>query len=217
MAEDTYTKADLDAAVEKATGDVQGLKDKIEELIGDNKKLKDQVRRAGEIKPEDLAAVEKERDDLQAKLAEQTKAAKEAATRAEKAEKALTAEQTFTHKLVAENGVVAELTKAGVTDPAYLEAAKALHLSQVKVVTEGENRTAMYGDKPLADAIKEWAGGDVGKKFVAAPVNGGGGAGGSNGQGGGGKTATRAQIDAMSHGDRTSFFRDGGKVVDQAA
>ena len=222
MADDTkFTQADIDAAVEKATAKVQESIDKLEaknaELLDEAKKAKAELRKSKEIDPAEVERLHSEVEELQTKLSAAEKSAKDANGRAEKAEKALTAEQTFTHKLVAENGVVAELTKAGVTDPAYLEAAKALHLSQVKVVTEGDNRTAMYGEKPLADAIKEWAGGDVGKKFVAAPVNGGGGAGGSNGQGSGGKTATRAQIDAMSHGDRTAFFRDGGKVTDAVA
>ena len=41
-----------------------------------------------------------------------------------------------------------------------LEAAKAMHIGNVKIVSEGDARKALYGDKELGDAIKEWAGGE---------------------------------------------------------
>jgi hypothetical protein len=217
--EKTFTQADIDAAIEKAVGPLKDsigkLEGKNDELISENRKLK----RGAEIKPEDLAAAEDRADKAERALAEAQKEAKTATTRAEKAEKALEQETGFTHKLLAENGVVAALTAAGVSDPAYLDAAKALHLPNVKVVADGENRSALYGDKPLADAIKEWAAGDVGKKFVSAPNNSGGGAGGGSGEGGG-KTMTRAayqELATSNPAQANTFVREGGKVVDQAA
>lgn len=213
----TFTQEDLDAAIAKANekhdDDVAGLRKKVDELIATNKTLK----RGAEIKPEDLAAAEERADKAESALAEQGKQIKALTTDRDKAVKALETESGFTHKLVAENGVIKALADNGVTDPAYLEAAKAMHLGAVKVVAEGDTRKAMYGDKELGDAIKEWASGDVGKKFVSAPNNSGGGAPGGKGGEGGGKVATRAQFDAMDQGARASFAKDGGKVVDQAA
>jgi hypothetical protein len=70
---------------------------------------------------------------------------------------------------------------------------------------------ALYGDKPLADfAIKEWAGTDAGKQVVAAPANSGGGAPGG-GKGATGKTMLRSAFDALPHGERAAFAKDGGR------
>jgi hypothetical protein len=99
----------------------------------------------------------------------------------------------------------------------HQKAAMAMLASGVQIAAEGETRIAKLGDKALADAVKEWASGDEGKHFVAAPANGGGGAPGSGGASGGGKTINRAQFDALSQAERASFAKDGGKVVEQAA
>lgn len=209
----TFTKAELDEAI-AAAKEAQDAKNA--ELLGEVKKLKADLRKTQDIKPEDMAALEHDNEKLRADLAAAQKAAKEATANAEKAAKQLEVETGFTHKLLAENGVVAALTAAGVSDPAYLDAAKALHLPAVKVVADGDQRKAMYGDKPLDEAIKEWAAGDVGKKFVAAPANGGGGApGGKTGEAA--KTMLRSAFDALGHAERSAFAKDGGKVVDEAA
>jgi len=210
--EDPDTKAALKTAVEEAITDATAKLDaKNKELIAELREAK----KGKTIDPAEVERLETQRDDLQTKLTAALRAGKDATTAAEKATKALEAEQTVTHKLIAENGLVAELTKAGVTDPAYLDASKALHLGQIKVVAVGDERKALYGDKPLADAIKEWAGSDVGKKFVAAPVNGGGGAGGGK-TGETGKTMTRTEFDAADGPAKVAFAKEGGKVVDAA-
>jgi hypothetical protein len=217
MAEDTYTKADLDAAIEKAVGPLKDsigkLETKNEELIGENRKLK----RGAEIKPEDLEAAEKRADTAEAKVKELESSVKTLTKERDTAVKNLETEHGFTQKLLIQDGLKSALIANGVKDEDFIDSLAAKFGSGATVKVDGDTRTAMLGDKPLADAIKEWAGTDAGKKFVAAPVNGGGGAGGSNGQGGGAKTATRAQFDAMSHADRMTFAKDGGKVVDQAA
>jgi hypothetical protein len=218
MADDkTFTKEELDAAVAKATGDVDGLKAKVEELIGDNKKLKADLRKTQDIKPEDVAALEHQVEELQGKLTAAEKAAKDATTAAEKATKALETEQGFTQKLLISDGLKSALIANGVKDEDFIDSLTAKFAGGASIKVDGEQRVAMFGDKPLADHIKEWAGSDAGKKFVAAPVNGGGGAGGGGSGDKGAKTATRAEFDAMPHADRMKFSTEGGKVVDQAA
>lgn len=205
-------------AVAKLIADAkEGIEAKNSELLAEVKKLKADIRKTQDIKPEDLAALEAERDTLAAKLASTEKAAKDAQKAAETAQKALEAESGVTHKLLAENGLMAELTKAGISDPDFLAAAKAMHIGSVKVIAEGEERKAMYGDKPIADAIKEWASTDTAKKFISAPANSGGGANGSGGAKGNEKTVLRSQFDTMSHAERATFAKEGGKVVDAAA
>lgn len=212
-ANDPDTKAALAEAVKAAVEEAKtGLENKNKELLSEVKELK----KGRQIDPAEVEKLEAKIETLQTELTTAQKTAKDATKAAETATKALETETGFTHKLLAENGVVAALTAANVTDPAYLEAAKAMHMSQIKVVADGDVRKAMYGDKALDEAIKEWAAGEVGKKFVSAPANGGGGA-----QGGGQqdntKTVTRSQFDAMDHPARASFAKDGGKVIDQAA
>ena len=213
-ASDPDTKAALKAAIEEANEAIAG---KNNELLAEVKDLKVRLRTSTEIKPEDMAALETANDKLKVDLAAATKQAKDATAVAEKATKALEGEQIVTHRLIAENGLVAELTKAGVTDPDYLEMAKMAHIGKIKVVTEGEDRKAMYGDKPLADAIKEWAGTDAGKKVVAAPNNSGGGAPGGKGGEVGPKTMLRTAFDGLDQAGRAAFAKEGGKVVDVAA
>jgi hypothetical protein len=167
----------IKAAVEAA---VKPLADKRDELLGEVKKL----RKESAIKPEDLEAVEKERDELKTALTTAQKEAKSFKDAATKADEALKTEATFNHRLLVENGLTDELTKAGVTNPAFLKAVKSTLASQVAVVVEGDTRIAKAGDKPLADFVKEWAASDEGKHFIAAPnKSGGGGQGGGNGEG----------------------------------
>jgi hypothetical protein len=219
MADDkTFTKDEVDAAIEK---EVSGLKDKIDELIGDNKKLKADLRKTQDIKPEDVAALESEVDQLKAKLTVAEKTAKEATTAREKAEAALKSEAAFTQKLVVENGLREQLTAAGVTNPAHQKGAIAMLSSQVHIAADGDNRVAKVGDKALADFVKEWAGTDEGKAFVTAPANGGGGAPGSSTKNSNVQTMTRAaynELDQQAQGEAGLKMAKGElKIVDEAA
>jgi hypothetical protein len=190
---DADTKAAIKAAVEEATEAAKGPLDaKNRELLAELK----EARKSATITPEQLAKVESERDKAVADLAATQKAAKDATATAEKATKALEAEQGVTHRLVAENGLMKALADHGVTDPAYLEAAKAMHIGAVKIVAEGDARKALYGDKELTEAIKEWAASDTGKKFVAAPNSTGGGHLGGK-PSADGKTMTRTAFNAL--------------------
>jgi regulator of replication initiation timing len=225
MADETYTKEQVDAAVKKAveaaTGDVDGLKAKVDELIGDNKKLKTELRKTQDIKPEDVAALESQVDELKAKLSEATKAATDAAKAKEKAEKALEAETGFTQKLLIQDGLKSELLKNGVKDEDFIDSLTAKFAAGAMIATEGEQRKAMYGDKPLADFIKEWAGSDAGKKFVAAPANSGGSAEGGTRAKADARTMTRATYDALDQQTKgevgLQMAKGEVKIVDQAA
>ena len=183
--EKTFTQADLDAAVAKAAEkhdeDVTGLKSKVEALIADNKKLK----RGAEIKPEDLQAAEDRADKAEARAVEAEKAVKTLTTERDKAVKTLETESAFTTQLLIQDGLKTALIANGVKDEDFIDSLSAKFATGAKVVIEGDVRKAVIGDKALGDHIKEWAGSDAGKKFVAAPANSGGGApGGKGGEGG---------------------------------
>lgn len=164
-------------AVETAEAKAEATAAKNKELLGELKK----ARKNSEIDPEEYQRALDQVDELQSKLGEATKATKAALTDAEKFKKLHESESGFTSKLLVDNGLLAELTAAGVKKE-LLDGAKALIERQVKVEQDGENRVAKVGDKTLKDFVTEWAGSDIGKNYVAAPANSGGG-----GQGGGGK------------------------------
>lgn len=212
--EKTFTKAELDAAVATANEAIEAKRD---ELLGENKKLKNDLRATQTIKPEDLTAAEARADKAEAALAEAGKAVKSLTAERDKAVKTLESETGFTTKLLVENGLSAALTAAGVKEAPHLKAVMAMLTPAVQIVADGDNRVAKVGDKVLADHIKEWAASDEGKFFVTAPNNGGGGAQGGAGNAQTSKTVTRTQFEGMEPVARMTFAKDGGKVVDQAA
>jgi hypothetical protein len=217
MPDETFTKEQLDAAIEKAIGplksSVENLETKRDELIAENRKLK----RGAEIKPEDLQAAEDRADKAEKALADAQRDLKAATTAADKATKALETESAFTQRLLIRDGLKSALIANGVKDEDFIDSLTAKFASGAKVVVEGDERKAFYGDKPLGDFIKEWAGTDQGKKFVAAPLNGGGGAGGGGGKPEA-KTMPRSQFDGLSPAEQHNFvIKEGGKIVDAAA
>lgn len=217
---DPETKAALDAAVKAATdkieASIEALESKNAELIAENRKAKAAARAASEIKPEDMQAAEDRAEKAEARIKELEKTAKDATTAAEKAAKALETEQTFTQKLLIQDGLKSALIANGVKDEDFIDSLSAKFGSSATVKMDGENRVAMIGDKSLPDAIKEWAGSDAGKKFVAAPANSGGGAPGGKG-GEQGKTMPRASFDALPPAEQHAFVTSGGRPVDAAA
>jgi len=195
-------------AVEAAEAKAEATAAKNKELLGELKK----ARKNSEIDPEEYQRALDQVDELQSKLGEATKANKTALQEAEKFKKLHESESGFTSKLLVDNGLLAELTAAGVKKE-LLDGAKALIERQVKVEQDGENRVAKVGDKTLKDFVTEWAGSDIGKNYVAAPANSGGGS-----QGGGGKAAAktmpRASFDGLGKTEQAAFMQTGGSLTD---
>lgn len=161
---------DVKAAIEAAVDDaVSGLKAKNIDLAARLEK----ARKGREIDPDEHSQLEVRNAELETQLAAATKANKTATIELDKFKKAHESESNFTRQLLVDNGLVDALTKAGVTNPTSLKAAKAMLKDGVSLVVDGDVRKAMLGDKDLGEAITEWAGSDEGKHFVAAPVNSG--------------------------------------------
>jgi hypothetical protein len=170
-------KEAIKAAVEEATAPLIAKRD---ELLSEVKK----ARKGQQIDPETVTALETQIETLKGELSTAQKAVKTANADAEKARKALEVSDGFTSKLLVDNGLTEALTKAGVTNPVHLKAAKSMLAGQVQIVADGESKVAKVGEKALAEFAAEWAKGDEGKHFVAAPANGGGGSQGGGGAGG---------------------------------
>jgi hypothetical protein len=195
---DPDTAAAIAAAVDEAVG---GLKAKNQELIGEVRKLK----AGATVTPEQLQAVERERDELETKLGEVNKQLKAANTSLEATTKERDGEKAYNQRLLVDNGLNDALLAAGVKNPAHLKAAAALirQAGQVEVKVEGENRSALIGGKPLAEFVKAWSQSDDGKHFVTAPDNSGGGA-----KGGTGKTPPTPENATLSPVERMHQARE---------
>jgi hypothetical protein len=195
-------KAAITAAVEEATAPLLAKRD---ELLTEVKK----ARKGQQIDPEAVSKLEDQIETLKGELSTAQKAAKTATADADKARKALESESGFVQKLLIDNA----MTKAGVKEAVHLKAAKAMLAGQAQIVIDGDARVAKVGDKPVADFVSEWAKGDEGKFFVAAPQNQGGGS--QGGQGGGAaKTMTRSAFEALDAASKLAHSKAGGVLTD---
>lgn len=199
-------KAKIDEAIEAATG---GLVKKNQELLAELK----EARKGRAIDPAELDKLQAKIDSLEGDLATASKAQKDQAKALKQAQDALASESGFTQKLLLDNGLTDALVKAGVANQ-FLPAVKAMLGTQAKIVTEGDARKAIIGDKELNEFVSSWATSDEGKHYIAAPANGGGGASGGASSGSNAKVWTREKFDQASHFERSEFSKAGGKVVD---
>jgi hypothetical protein len=170
---------ELKVYVESLVDDaVSGLKTKNIDLASRLEKA-----RAGKtIDPDEHRQLEETLAKLETELNTANKALKQSGIELEKTRKDNESQSAFTTRLLVDNGLVDALTKAGVTNPVQLKAAKAMLQGDVKLTIDGDIRKAMIGDKELTAAITEWAGSDEGKHFVTAANNSGGGALGGTGK-----------------------------------
>ena len=201
-------QAQIDTMIEEKTA---GLITKRDELLAEVKNL----RKGKAIDPAEIEKLEGQIETLKADNAKAAKELKAATKSALDATEALKSESGFTSQLLIENGLRDELTKNGVTNPALQKAAVAMLKAQgVQVVADGANRVAKVGEKTLDVFVKEFAGSDEGKHFVAAASNTGGGAGGGGSKGEASLKMTRTQFEAMPAGQKTEFAKKGGTLTD---
>ena len=199
------------AALAKMQESIDRLEAKNAELIGENRRLK----RAGEIKPEDLAAAEDRADKAEAALAEATKQVKTLTTERDKAVQALEQESGAARSYALEAEITDAIAKGNVV-PALVPALKAMVAQQAKADLVDGKYAVMIGDKPARDYIGAFLDSDDGKHFKAAASNGGGGAPGGGGAGGG-KTMATSDFNALGAKERAAFMSSGGTLTDQAA
>jgi hypothetical protein len=187
MADETFTKEQLDKAIADAVAKVQEsidrLESKNEQLIGENRKLK----RGAEIKPEDLQAAEDRADKAEAALSEANKQLKAVTGERDKAVKSLETEQGAARSYALDAEIAAAIA-AGNVVPALVPAFTAMVKQQAKAELVDGKYAVSIGDKAAKDYITTFLGSEEGKHFKAAAANGGGGAPGGNG---GAQTARR--------------------------
>ena len=210
MSDDSKTD-ETAAALAKMQESIDRLEAKNAELIGENRRLK----RAGEIKPEDLAAAEDRADKAEAALAEATKQVKTLTTERDKAVQALEQVSGAARSYALEAEITDAIAKGNVV-PALVPALKAMVAQQAKADLVDGKYAVMIGDKPARDYIGAFLDSDDGKHFKAAASNGGGGAPGGGGASGG-KTMATSDFNALGAKERAAFMSSGGTLTDQAA
>lgn len=189
------------------------LQSEIDALAENNANLVRELKAArkkaagAEINPEDHANLQAEVEELRGKLTTVEKSGK---TEIEKLTKALTEKDGALQGFLIEGGLSDALAKAGVL-PALMDGAKAMLKAQAAIKADGGNYQALIGDKPLAEAVKEWASSDVGKHYTAAPQNSGGGA-----TGGGQTGASVKKFSEMTSEEATLLFRTDPKAYEAA-
>jgi hypothetical protein len=205
MSEELSIAEQIKAAVDEATS---GLAKKNGELLAELK----EARKGKQIDPAELDKLQNKIDELENNLTASQKTIKDQQKAFEQTKAALDSESGFTSKLLLDNGLTDALVKAGVATP-FLPAVKAMLSSQAKIAIDGDTRKAVIGDKDLSTFVTEWATSDDGKHYIAAPQNNGGGASGGSGSTGQ-QVVSRSTFDNMSHPERASFAKSGGKVTD---
>jgi predicted RNase H-like nuclease (RuvC/YqgF family) len=172
---------DETAIKEAYQGSTKGLSDKVDDLAAEVKKWRKRaLSKADEGDTSELHdKIESLQDQLKEKNRELEKVQQQFDRESKKLATALEAEQKAVSSLVVDHGLTEALSKVGVTNPAYVKAARAILQGQVEVVSNGDTREATIEGKPLVDFVAEWAQGDEGKQFVKPRADIGGGAGGA--------------------------------------
>lgn len=163
--------AELEAAME-------ALSAKNRELLGEVKIARAKAKGV-EIDPNDFMALQTENETLKLQL---EKTAKDSTKTIETLTSTIAEKDGALQSYLIDNGLNDAMLKAGIKTE-FMAAAKAMLKSQTKLVAENGQYSALMGEKPLYEAITEWAASDEGKHFVSAPANSGGGATGGNSNG----------------------------------
>lgn len=162
---------DVQAQIDELIAANEALQKKNRQLLGEAKAAKARAKGV-EIDPEEHAQLQQEVEALRDNLAKVQKAS---AGELEKLTKALSEKDGAIQNYLIDNGLADAMLKANVR-PEMMPAVKAMLRQQTSIKAEGSEYQALMGEKPLSEAVIEWAQSDAGKPFVVAPDNSGGGA-----------------------------------------
>ena len=183
------SEEELQAKIDEAVnGAIDGLKKKNNELTRRAKTLQGKVDIYDGIDLEDLQGAKTRLEELErAKAQEEGNFNKiielEREARA-KLEQRMTRAQSRAERMAKDNALNDALASVNITDHALAQGARALLREDLKVEeTDDELLVTLYG-KPVSEGVKEFADGDIGKRYVTPPSNGGAGAHQTNGGGG---------------------------------
>lgn len=190
------TLEELQALVEKLESSNEALAAKNKELLGEVKIAKAKAKGA-DIDPTEHAQLQSRVEELEGLL--KTSETKSKGEIDKLSKRASEAESSFT-KYLTESELTSSVAKAGL-DERYIDAVKALHRGGLTVKAENGAHAVLMGDKPIGEALAQWAASDAGAPFRRAAQNAGGGA------AGGSKTAGAKKFADMSSDERVALFR----------
>lgn len=195
--------------LEEALNKIEELQKQVEaesrakkEILGEKKQLQAKYET---IDPAEYVTLQAKVEELSAAL-EQTQTLSK--TQLEQLTNELNVKSGALESVMIDKGITEALMKAEVM-PELMEGAKALLIRQAKLVNENGEFKALLGEKPLTDAINEWATGDQGKHFVKAKDNTGSSAvlAGQNGdKGNNDSNKTSRLADAKKSGDIQAYL-----------
>lgn len=168
---DENNETDVQAQIDELIAANDALQKKNRQLLGEAKAAKAKAKGL-EIDPEEHAQLQQEIEILRESL---EKTQKLSAGEVEKLQKALSEKDGAIQSYLIDNGLADAMLKANVR-PEMMPAVKAMLRQQTSVKADGSEYQALMGEKPLLEAVTEWAQSDAGKPFVMAPDNSGGGA-----------------------------------------
>lgn len=200
---------ELEAKLAEALEKIEALERSNAGLKADLTKAKVKAKGA-EIDPEVHAALEAKVEEL---TQANSKLQKESTKTIEQLTGQLKEKDGSLTSYLIESQLTDTLAKSGVL-PEFMDATKALLKGQATIKAEGGEYKAMIGDKPLVDAVKEWASGETGKHFIKADVNNGGGSGGGQGGGGTQKEMTREAFQRLPQEKKVELSKSGVKIID---
>ena len=164
-----------DESIDELKAAIEALSAKNRQLLGELKVAKSKAK-GSDIDPAEYAMLQNTVEELNSKLAMREK---EYGKNLETLQKSLQEKDGTLQSYLIDNGLNDALIKAGVR-PEMMKAAKAMLRAEAKLDNQNGQYLAKLGEKPLFDAVSEWAASDEGKHFVAAQQNMGGGAPGGN-------------------------------------
>lgn len=195
--------------LEEALKKIEELEQRVEaearakkEILGEKKQLQAKYET---IDPNEYVALQAKVEELSAALEETQTLSK---TQLEQLTNELNVKSSALESVMIDKGITEALMKAEVM-PELMDGAKALLIKQAKLVNDNGEFKALLGDKPLTDAVNEWATGDQGKYFVKAKDNTGSSAvlAGQNGDTGKGDLDKAARLaEAKKSGDVQAYL-----------
>lgn len=204
---------------------VDGLKKKRDELLGDKKTLKDQMKAMQDQIDAINADKEKVEQEAAAKSGDINKVREQLEAKHKKdLEKIIAERDTYKNQLqseIVDKGLTQALIKAKVK-PDVMEAV----VDHIKTKFKGEivekdgKPLAQFDGKTVEEFVAGWTQTDIGKNFVAADNNTGGGSNGANGNGKANtgmttkKTMPRADFESLPPGDKLKISQEGVTLVD---
>lgn len=183
------------------------LQTKNSELIGELRKA-----REGKVDPALVEKLERELEASQTALEDATKLVKKHEGDVKKATERADTSDKRVNTLLSSTALKSAMTEHKIA-PHFHDAVEAMFGPKATIkVTDGVE-SVMIGDKSVGDALKDFAGSDTGKHYVAAGINGGGGSDGGRAAAGA-KSLTREAFDGLTPQGKMDFSKSGGVVTD---